>query len=428
MIFAMDDKAITLQKIKSFASGISAPAYYVNSFVFQRIVAAGIVFLSSLFLAKALGSEVFGQVAFYMYLIKFILAGQLGSESGFFFRYYSNSLQFSVTDYFLFYSLHLLVVSGFVYLSSFWLGNIYFFASIGFALLIPFFSIGPLLRISRIFYATLLPDIIISLAAVASVCLLKYIYRSEEVNTNVILSSAVLFTLLVYPILLLLYKKLRLSMHFKIVSDVKLWESYIRIVRDGIPLYLATLAYTVLLLVDRFFLEKYHSSRELSLYMLSFQLAMGASLPMSSQNLVSVIDIGEKNRENASMRSVLQKQLKKSLIIGIPSYLCLIVLAFCLERWFLVGYYGLMKLSAALGLGLILFFVSGSVTPIAFYNEKQTVLTVSLFAMTIVSVIHNLAVIYFKLSSHWVAYFTSTWLILYSVFAIYFTWGVIRRK
>jgi O-antigen/teichoic acid export membrane protein len=424
----MRDKVINFQKIKSLAIGMNAPAYFINSFVFQRIAAAGIVFLSSLFLAKALGSEVFGQIAFYMYIIKFILAGQLGSESGFFYRYYSDSLQFNVSDYFLFYSLHLVAVAGFVYLSSFLVGNIYFYASVGFALLIPFFSIGPLLRVSRIFYATLLPDIIISLTVVVSVCLFKYVYHSEHVNTNVILSPAILLILIFYPMLLILYKKLKLTMHFRIVNDITFWKSYIQIVRDGIPLYLATLAYTVLLMVDRFFLEKYHSSKALSLYMLSFQLAMGASLPMSSQNLVSVIDIGEKNRENASMRAVLMNQLNKSLKIGIPSYLCLIALAFCLERWFLVEYDGLVELSAALGLGLILFFISGSVTPIAFYNEKQTILTVSLFAMTIVSVIHNLAVIYFKLSAHWIAYFTSIWLILYSVFAMYFTWGVIRRE
>jgi hypothetical protein len=162
--------------------------------------------------------------------------------------------------------------------------------------------------------------------------------------------------------------------------------------------------------------------------MLSFQLAIGASLPISSQNLISVIDIGEKTRENVSMHVVLRNQLIKALLIGMPSYLCLLALSFSLERWFLVGYDGLVKLSAALGLGLILFFISGSVTPAAFYHEKQTKLTLSLFLMIIISVMHNLAVIYFKLSAHWIAYFTSIWLVLYAVFAVYFTWGVIRRR
>lgn len=403
-------------------------AHLAGSFIIQRLVVAGIVFFTSLLLAKILGTDNFGQVAFYMYLIKFFLFSQFGSESGFFYQFYSPAGSLESETYLTFYSFQLWVVALLICLASYFLGGVYFFASLGFALLVPFFAVGPVLRINRIFGATLLPDLIISLTTFAGVGVWKlFRFGSTAENTEILLFS-VLFIIVFYPVVVSMYSRLGVRIFLKIIRDQALFNSYLKTVQVGIPLYLATLAYTLLLMVDRFFLEKYYSPQSLSVYMLAFQLVTGASLPLSSQNFVSVIDIGEKNQDGNAMHKVLRRQLRQSALIGVWAYLGLIAIAVVLEKWYLTGYDGLVLFCAILGLGLILFFISGSVTPIAFYNGRQGFLTKFLFVIVGLSVLHNLWVIYMKWSAMWVAFFTAGSLGLYSVFAIFLSWNIIRQK
>jgi len=399
-----------------------------SSYMVQRIVVAGIIFLSSLVLAKTLGTDRFGQVAYYMYLIKFLLSGQFGSESGFLYQHYSVTDTLNSSSYLSMYSFHLWLIAILVCLASIFLGSVYFFAAVGFALLVPFFSAGPILRINRRFGSTLLPDLIASLATMAGGCAWRIFPLKALAGNQGILLVSVVFMIFSYPILYFVYKNMKIKICIKILKNPEIIRHYFRLIRDGIPIYLATLAYMVLLMVDRFFLERYHSHKSLSLYMLAFQLGIGASLPLSAQNLVSTIDIGETNRDNISTHKILHLQLSRSITIGVLTYFGLVAIAFVLEKWYLVGYAGLTVLCASLGFGLILLYISGSVTPILFYHGKQGILTWSIIFVVGLSIVHNLLVIYMKWPSLWVAFFTAGWLGLYALFAIYLSWNVLKKK
>lgn len=417
-----------INKMLKGNNGLSYISQLTTSFVVQRTIVAGVVFLASLLLAKILGSDVFGQVAFYMYLIKFFLSGQFGSESGFFRQYYSQGGALEMDAYFTFYSFQLWLVASMVCLASYFIGSVYFFASLGFGLLVPFFSLGPLLRINRMFGFTLLPDIIVSLTTLVGACVWSLLHSDVEGGGKEILLLSVICIIAFYPFVFIMYRRLGVRLSRDIIVNWVLFKSYLKTVQVGIPIFLGTLAFTTLLMVDRLFLEKYHSTQSLSVYMLAFQLVAGAALPISSQNFVSFIDIGERSHDYEALHKMMRLQLRQSMVIGAGVYLSLLALAVGLEKWYLVGYDGLVLLCATLGFGFILFLIAGSVTPIAFYRGRQGLINKLMFVMVGLSVLHNLLVMYMKWPPLWVGYFTAGWLGLFSIFTIILSWNIVKRE
>lgn len=399
-----------------------------NSFIVQRVAVAGIVFLSSLILAKTLGVDNFGQVAFYMYLIKFFLFSQFGSESGYLLEFYSSAGSLDSDTYLVFYSFQLWLFAALICMASPILGSVYFFASFAFALLAPLISVGPILRTKRMFGATLLPDLIVNFATLAGVGMCILVWGQEVGEFKEMLFASMLFIVIFFPIVFSLYRRIGVRLRFQVLRSKEHFNSYLKTVNAGIPLFMATLAYTLLLMVDRFFLERYHSPQWLSIYMLAFQLVTGASLVLSSQNFISVIDIGEKCQDMKSIRTVLRQQVIRSAMIGLISYAALLALALCLEKWYLAGYDGLIVLCATIGIGFILFFISGSVTPIVFYKGKQGALTKFIFIVVLLSIMHNILIIYMNWPTIWVAYFTAGWLGLYSIVATLLSWKIINKE
>ncbi|MCL5260312.1 MAG: hypothetical protein M1561_01315 [Gammaproteobacteria bacterium] len=394
----------------------------INSFVVQRILSTGFVFASSLLMAKILDPAVFGQVAFAMYLVKLFLTGQLGSESGFLFNSYVRQNNIPHFAFILFYSIQLLFIAVVVYFSSVFMGNVYAKSAVFFVLLIPFFTLNPILRVKKLYYATLLPDVLICFAVLAGVLFNKYCASFFSVTFNTIMWYSFGFLILSYPLLVFFIKKVGLVIGFRDIISRKTLKIYFDILCDGFPMYMGTLAYAILLAIDRFFLERYHNFSALGLYTLALQLSLGASLPISSQNFINVIDIGEKKREDAAMRGILLDNLKRAFIAGVIFYVILLVASFVLEKYFLIKYPGLCKVTAGLGLGVILFFISGSITPIAFYNREQKALTAFLFAIVLLTIIHNWIILLLRAPQIYAAYCTSFWLAVYSLFAIWYTY------
>ena len=83
----------------------------IKNFIFQRLALTGFIFLSMMLIAKILPDK-FGELAFFLSLVKLMLIGNLGSLSGYiFFKYNMTDDSFN-DNYFLFtYNLQLIIIS-----------------------------------------------------------------------------------------------------------------------------------------------------------------------------------------------------------------------------------------------------------------------------------------------------------------------------
>lgn len=403
-----------------------------NSFIFQRGVAAALIYGCSLYLAKATGEDSFGEIAFFLYLVKFMKMGHLGSVSGYIYAYYqSDRREVQSPAYLISYSTHLGLVALFVYFSSSYLGKVYALAAIGFALLIPFFSIEPILRVHKQFYISLLPDLVLYISVALSHIFLQEsgLYITGE--TAKVIEFSFIFMLGFYPVLIILWRKY--SDHLVNSSRDKIdvcsvSRDYLNCIAKGFPIYLSTLSFSLLLFVDRFFLERYYSHFSLSLYMLSFQLALGASLPITSKNFVGLVEIGEEFKEKGSIDALFRRQLRYALVIGLLTYSGLVISSWVLENRLLTSYSNLALTTSLLGLGLTIFSVSGSISPIVFFFKRQHVLLLGMFGLVSFSIINNLMALVLDLSPIYLTCVTSASLAFYGLFATYFAWNCSRDR
>lgn len=390
----------------------------MRHYALQRVATAGIVTITAIVTARVLGPQRYGDLALFTFLVKFLLIGNLGSVSGYIFRYYHSAKDSTSCDGYLgAYLVHLVFVALVAVIVSFFLDEVYLFAALGFAVLIPYYAIEPVMRVRRRFYASLLPDVVISLAACGSL-LVVMVSGIPKTSSTYLISLLALILLSYLPAMYLLRSELAMLRESLSIMNIGI---YVRLVAVGVPLYLATIGFMVFLFVDRIFLEHFHTAEALGVYLLAYQLAIGATLLLTAQNFVSAIDIGEALQRNRSLRRVFRKQLGLAAVIAVPAYAGMLLIAYGLETYFLNSYDGLTRTAAALGFGLVLFFSAGSVTGLAFFKARQRVLTFGLFVLVMFALLHNVLVLRVPLDADWVSYFSGALLSAYAIFAILYT-------
>lgn len=397
-----------------------------DNFIFQRIIAAAIVFLCSFFLAKRLGPEKFGYLAFIFFLVKLFLNGHLGSVSGYIYVSFNKSSNLLTCRFPLYYFIHLVIISLIILIVSKWLGENYWFAGLLFFLIIPLYVIEPILRTHRIFYISLLPDIFLYFGS-----FLVVLFSHDSGNIKTIIHKTmlviVLFSILFFS--LLKDKKIILmtSWHKHSNNFTQNIKSYIALLWEGFPLYLGSMAFTLFLFMDRYFLERYHEANYLGIYMLAIQLTMGLGMVISSQNFVNVVTIGEATMNDVPTSSILQKNLKWSLVIGVLSFIILIISAIIVEKIIIPEYANLTIYCIPLGLGFISFYICGSITPVIFFKGKQMFITILMFFITLLCLGSNIVIVYFNITPVFLPWFTGTWLFVYSIITIFYS-NIVARK
>ena len=405
-----------------------------KSYIFQRFASAALIYSVSLYLARVLGEEKFGEVAFFLYFVKFMLTGQLGSVSGYILENYRNQEKTSVEDECLFligYSAHLIMIAICVFLIGLYIGKIYTLSAIAFTLTTPFFSLEPILRVRKYFYVSLLPDLILYVTILASLIIVKSFGHEALLNPESIILNSYLLIPISYIFLFSLVKETGipfLNLCRAGASTKLIVKKYLNLIGAGFPAYLSTLAFSLLLFIDRFFLERYHSAAVLSSYMLGFQLCVGASLAITSKNFVSVVEIGEAYQREGSTKDIFWKQLRESTLIAIPAFAGLLAIAWIMQNHLLEGYATLFQSTCILGLGMMIFSISGSISPIVFFMKRQRVLTSAMMCFLVISLLGNTTVLYYQLSPNLLVFLTGLYLSVYGVFSICFSWNCSRVK
>ncbi len=395
---------------------------FLASYPAQRVATAGVVLLSSLFAARVLGAALYGELAFFVFITKTMLLGNLGAISGFLVHYYTRDIVTQETLAVKFnraYTIHLLALAAICLLVGIWTGPVYGFAAIGFTVLIPYFVLEPQARIQRKFYVSLIPDLVLSFAVIGGTITYFLSLRSSMNPWPVLWVGLVWVVVLSVALAWAMWPSLR-SLEMRVQQSD--WTSYRRIIAVGMPRFMATCAFTVYLMVDRVFLERYYEREELGVYILAFQLATGASLLLSAQNLVSGIDIGEAIHKSEVSQDLLRHLLTRSLGIGGLGLGSVAVLSYLLEHHFLTGYSGLFQATVVLSVGLVAYLAAGNLAELAFYRGAHRPLVVGLFVLLGVGVTYNLLNMFaFHGTVSSLSMFTGCALLAYACISILYT-------
>ncbi|EOE2082482.1 hypothetical protein ACKBF6_002221 [Vibrio cholerae] len=398
---------------------------FQKSFLQQRIVVAIFVFFVGLLAAKTLGTEFFGILYLTVYGGKVLSLLTFGIQSGFLHRFYTDSASGnSDNSAFLFsYAIHLVFISIIllVFVVYFDLKK-YAYPIIFFIMLIPAYLIEPIARTKRIFFVSLLPDLI----GTSSVLFLIILASAFDVNPDDLHSVFLLVSLtLAIAIISVVLRFLDFSFNFPSGRNFKWWtDYYISLLKNGMPLYVGTGLYLLYTVIDRLFIKEFFANSDLSVYTLSFQLASGATLVLSTLNFTGTIDFGEKVSNRASIKPLCISNVKKALLfavfgVGVAAFSALIL------SLFFKDYNGTLYYTLALSIGFSIFFVSGSVTPVLFYLNKTKLLNFGLLLIVFFATVINY---FFSIEFNYpllVVSVNAALLVGYSVFCVMYTFRIV---
>lgn len=382
----------------------------------QRLLTAGLVFACALLAAWVLGPALYGQIFLVMFIAKLLLLGNLGSISGYMHGFYKAEQPPPDSGNFLIsYGMHLSLFACVAIVVGFLVGKVYFLGAICFALLLPFFLVEPVLRVKRLFFISLLPDWVLNLSLLVG--LFYYLFYGSQGNDLEGIIFVFLLALGFFSGVFLFLINWRWGLGRRLAL-ARPMVNYIKLLRIGLPLFAGTAAFSLFLFVDRFFLERYHSAESLGVYMLAFQLATGATLILTSLNFTASVDYGELIKQKKPLGNFIVRRLRQALFVSAVSVLVLLVGAYILQQYFFQEYYGLIYAALSLGVGLCGFYAAGSVTPIAFYLNKQVFLMKAMFVIVILAISGNIYVVSKGLGYIWISFFSGCWLLSYAFVAV----------
>ena len=216
------------------------------TFVVQRAISAGVIIVTSFYLAKTLGPATYGAIGFFLYLSKTLLVGHLGSVSGYIFCTYNKPRYALACRYPLYYLAQLALVSVIAMVIGLFLGKVYFYSGLAFLLLTPYHAIEPTCRVDRRFYVSLLPDLVMHLILLGLVA--WHQFDGSEIAATGIMQQAVWCLLASYPLLILVVYRSRTALSKAMSAPSrKPLVRYARLAGYGLPLYASTLAFTLYL-------------------------------------------------------------------------------------------------------------------------------------------------------------------------------------
>ena len=206
------------------------------------------------------------------------------------------------------------------------------------------------------------------------------------------------------------------------------WQRYFdRVLRPGLPLNAATVVFLAFTFADRFFVERYRSAEELSVYSLAWQLVQGSVLLLTSLNLISGVRVGERVAQSAaSLGREMERQLRFTAAAGGLALALLAAGSWLLERTVYRDYQGLLSMTMAIGAGYLAVNTARSVSSVLFYARRNLELTMAHVAVLAASIGGNLLALQLGLPYIAPVVFTSAALLALSVWLLYYTRVVAR--
>lgn len=403
----------------------------LTSYPAYRAFVAGLSFIAALVGGRLLSSEQFATLMTAAFVAKFLQIMNFGATAGYFVSRYSGAK--SSTDVnaeseprFLFFFLAHMTLLGLLVLgiATVWLPK-YSTGGLAFLLLVPIFVVEPSLRYRRFFSFSLMPELVLSLAMLSvTIAVAADLLPGRK-------ASPYIWVVAFLSIGVMVFISCRHSLNISMlkISGFGL-RRYCHVLAMGSPVYFGSALFIVASSADRLLLPLYGSDSQIGIYLLAYQLCVGAMIFLTAINFVNTVNLGEarKSVEGAS-RGVITQKLRVAVLVALGSYLALCIGSTVLEVFFLPpSFTGLSNIVSLLGVGLSAFYISNAVTPIAAYFRRQMPLTIAM-ALVALALLSNNAFVYWQgLDPVWLASGTALAFVFYGVFAIWFTFKVLGEK
>jgi O-antigen/teichoic acid export membrane protein len=240
--------------------------------------------------------------------------------------------------------------------------------AIGFCCLIPWMVLEPFARVSRRFWVSQIPDIILTIACVTylgvAIADPSHALGRHDLVLPVSTAAATVIALAS------MRGKLRARERSGRLAGLPA-PTYWRIVSHGFPVAVGTLIYSAALLASVLLVQARTSQEELGVYSLALQAATGAALMQSSLNFAGAIDIGEALGTDCPLLPFLMPRIRRSAIIALIGSAIAASGAWIAEEFVLSEYRGLWRNAAVLSAGLTAFQVAGACSPILVFARSQ---------------------------------------------------------
>lgn len=201
-----------------------------------------------------------------------------------------------------------------------------------------------------------------------------------------------------------------------------------RVLRPGLPLNIASVVFLACTYADRFFVERFRPSEELSVYSLAWQLVQGSVLLLTSLNLISGVRVGERMAKPAeSLGPEMGRQLKFTAAAGGLALALLAAGSWLLERTVYQDYQGLVGMTLTIGAGYLAVNTARAVSSVLFYARRNLELTIAHGLVLAASIGGNLLALRLGLPYYAPVGLTSLALIGLSVWLLYYSRMVARE-
>lgn len=399
----------------------------ISSYPVHRALVAGLTFAAAILAARLLPAADFAALMTAAFMAKFLQLCNLGATNGYFVSRYSGdgTLAQDVAGaerrYLLFFLLQLLALGAVVLGIAVWWFPQYRIGALAFLLIAPIFAFEPYLRYRRNFSFSLMPDLLLSIALLTVVAL--HIAREETGRAEIPYLSAIA-ALTVLVIIL----AMRRHLPGKGAESLD-WRGYGGVLALGLPVYAASFLFVATSSMDRLVLPLHGAEEQVALYFLGHQLSVGAMIFLTAINFVNTVNLGEaRKQQNGISTQFIFRNLLIAAGVGVASFLALVAVTVVLERMFLPSTFeGLTLVVLILGFSLGVFFVAGSITPLAAYYRRQLPLTFAMGFGALTVLANNLYAYHQGMGAIWLAGGTSIVLTLYAVFALFFTLLTVKR-
>lgn len=395
----------------------------------HRAFTAILVFASLLYGSVFLEQDSYLSILQIFFIVKFLQITNFGAPSGFFISLYAKEKVFKRQEKVFFvnvFSFHVLFISIILLSLDYLIIGNYIFPIMLFIFLIPVFTSEPLFRSKKKFYFSLVPDLVLSISLLLTILYFEAIGGVPKNSINIYIT--ITFILILFANYYLVHKNNVKFFSLKYIKISNLKE-YVKIIKLGFPIYLATAFFIIISGFDRLLLPWHASVSEQAIYMLAYQVSIGSMLLLSSLNFTNTVLIGEQFKEKNKIKIYFfLKKIFQSGILAIISLSILLVLAFVLESFFLEeSYNGLTKITMIISIGMSFFYISGSVTPLLAYMNRQITLTTLMGVASLVIMVNNVITIKLDFGIIWLAIFTSCVMGLIGIVAILYTYLSINK-
>ncbi len=365
--------------------------------VFIRYTLYGLGLIDVLILPKLLDTQGYAGIEYYKNLIFLFPNVLLGASSGYIYSFYVEKKD----EFDSFFKVSLTISITVALITGIFLNN--YFIVLPLISINVYTSLEQKLKVNRYFFEAFLFKPLLSIS-VLFVCFLG-LSNDEKV---IIL---VMFSLAIFIWLIFVFRKINVPFEFALKKD---YSTYYHLVKKSISITLCSLALSLLIFGERFFIERYYKN-ELPSYSFAFNLSQIVVILISVFSYLATVDHGEKL--DILKKDDLKKNLKNSVALYLIFFLIYIVSIYFIAKFY-PQFNNIVFITCAIAFAKGFNALVGIFSPVAVYKDYNLKMLVTVTIVFIINIMTIFILAEQEISLSIILIVDSLFLICYSLYIL----------